>query len=64
MQIIEICRLYELDSVSSNIMKVYIIWCSMLVLYMIIGNALHAVLELCSTEFGKDYLSVLSKFHF
>lgn len=64
MQIIEICRLYELDSVSSNIMKVYIIWCSMLVLYMIIGNALHTVLELCSVEFGKDYLRVLSKLHF
>ena len=31
MQIIEICRLYELDSVSSNITKVYIFWCSMLV---------------------------------
>lgn len=39
MQSIEICRLYELDSVSSNIMKVYLlvnggcIVCSVNVLY-------------------------------
>jgi hypothetical protein len=29
MQVIEICRIYELDSISSNIMKVSVIWCKL-----------------------------------
>ena len=37
MQIIEICRLYELDSVSSNIMKVHIFGEACLYIYMCVS---------------------------